>query len=390
MDARAALEPRGAVGGALSTGEVPRRDVRLLVIDPLPASEVPAGRPRVALAPFAALPELLAPGDLVIVNDAATLPASLAARTMRGAAIELRLRGPLDGTRADAVVLGVGDHRDRTEDRPPPPRLAADEPVALVPWHDRGGAPAAFARVVAVSPLSPRAITVELAGDADDAWRTVYRLGRPVQYAHRDGALPLWAVQTSYAGTPFAAEMPSAGRPLTWELLLRLRRRGVVLASLTHAAGLSSTGDAAIDAALPLPERYLLPAATVDAIARARRRGGRVIAIGTTVMRALESAAQGSRAGEPVAGRGIATLVLDASRPPRVVDGLVSGIHAPGDSHHRVLEAMCDVSVLADAGALAVRAELHGHELGDASLVLPGALRGSWPIDAKAALRSMP
>ncbi len=125
----------------------------------------------------------------------------------------------------------------------------------------------------------------------DALWAALYREGRPVQYSYLAHDLPLWAVQTVYAARPWAFEMPSAGRPLSWEILLALRRKGVRWASLTHAAGLSSTGDPAIDAALPLAERYDIPAATVRAVADTRARGGRVIAVGTTVVRALEGAA---------------------------------------------------------------------------------------------------
>src|SRR5438552_18652243 len=103
--------------------------------------------------------------------------------------------------------------------------------------------------------------------------------------------------------------MPSAGRPLSWEILLALRRRGARWASLTHAAGLSSTGDAALDAALPLPERYHIPAATVAAVAEARARGGRVVAAGTTVVRALEGAAA-TGVGDLRAGGGRADPVV--------------------------------------------------------------------------------
>ena len=98
-------------------------------------------------------------------------------------------------------------------------------------------------------------------------------------------------MQVAYASRPWAAEMPSAGRPLRWELLLALRDRGVQLASVTHAAGLSATGDAALDAALPLAERFEVPAGTAQAVARTRETQGRVVAVGTSAVRALEGAA---------------------------------------------------------------------------------------------------
>jgi len=167
-------------------------------------------------------------------------------------------------------------------------------------------------------------------------------------------------VQTAYAARPWAAEMPSAGRPLTWDVLLGLRRRGVAIARLTHAAGLSSTGDDALDRALPWPERYEIPRATLDAIAAARR----VIAVGTTVVRALESWAQSGDAS------GIARLKLDPTYKPRVVDGLISGLHAPGESHFELLSAFAPRDRLVRAIELAAASGLSGHELGDACLVL--------------------
>jgi len=175
-------------------------------------------------------------------------------------------------------------------------------------------------------------------------------------------------VQTAYAARPWAAEMPSAGRPLTWDVVLGLRRAGVGLAALTHAAGLSSTGDDALDRALPWPERYELPRRTVDAVAETRARGGRVIAIGTTVVRALEAAAEH---GELRAGSGVATVRLDGGYRPRVVSGLVSGLHVPGESHFELLQAFAPATQLGRAIALAAAHGLSSHELGDACLIVP-------------------
>src|SRR4029079_2214736 len=133
------------------------------------------------------------------------------------------------------------------------------------------------AESVARAALSPRLVAIRFGATGDALWAALYRQARPVQYSYLAHELPLWAVQTVYAARPWAFEMPSAGRPLSWETLLALRRRGVARATLTHGAGLSATGDPAIDAALPLPDRYEIPAATVQAIADARARGGRVI-----------------------------------------------------------------------------------------------------------------
>jgi S-adenosylmethionine:tRNA ribosyltransferase-isomerase len=176
-------------------------------------------------------------------------------------------------------------------------------------------------------------------------------------------------VQTVYAARPWAFEMPSAGRPLSWEILLALRRRGVRMAALTHAAGLSSTGQPGIDSALPLPEAFELPAVTVATIQAACSHGGRVIAVGTTVVRALESAAAPS--GVLRTGAGITDLRIGPGYPLRVVDGIFTGIHVAGESHFELLRAFAPEDLLGEALSYAEAHSFTTHELGDAMLVLP-------------------
>jgi S-adenosylmethionine:tRNA ribosyltransferase-isomerase len=155
-------------------------------------------------------------------------------------------------------------------------------------------------------------------------------------------------------------------------VLLALRRKGVRWAPVTHAAGLSATGDPALDAALPLPERFEIPAATVAAVEETRRRGGRVVAVGTTVVRALEGAF--AQAGSLLAGPGTTDLRIGTHHHPRVVDGVLSGLHAAQESHFALLGAFAGPRLLAAAGTHAENAGFFTHELGDAMLVLPGAL----------------
>lgn len=332
-----------------------RDDVRLLVVD------AAAGRLRESRT--SALPGLLSAGDLLVVNDAATLPASLHGRDAAGNPIEARLlaadteHGPRHFW---AVLFGAGDWRQRTEDRPPPPPLAPGTRL-------RFGALAA--ELVAPSPRSPRLVVLRFDGTEDDVWAGLYHEGRPVQYSYLAHDLPLWAVQTVYAARPWAFEMPSAGRPLSWELLLALRRNGVEWAFLTHAAGLSSTGDPDLDAALPLPERFDIPAATVAAIADTHRRGGRVIAVGTTVVRALEGSSAPD--GTLHAGAGVTDLRIGVGFRPRVVDGILSGIHTAAESHFAVLAAFAPRELLRLAERYAEAHDFTSHELGDAMLILP-------------------
>jgi S-adenosylmethionine:tRNA ribosyltransferase-isomerase len=163
--------------------------------------------------------------------------------------------------------------------------------------------------------------------------------------------------------------MPSAGRGLRVETLAALRRRGVEVASVTHAAGLSATGDPAIDARLPLPERFEVGHATARAVARTRARGGRVIAVGTSVVRALESAARLSTAPPLIASSGVTDLVLCAATPLQVVDAIVTGVHDAETSHFMLLGAFARRSVLEGALRTASALGFLGHELGDAWLL---------------------
>jgi S-adenosylmethionine:tRNA ribosyltransferase-isomerase len=336
-----------------------RRDgVRLLAVDP--------AANRLRSLQMTDLPALLAAGDLLVVNDAATLPASLHGQDEHGHPLEVRLLAARDspsGTgRFAALVFGAGDWRQRTEDRPPPPALA---PGARLRFGDLA------AHVVAVV-VSGRLLEIELEARGPALWAAIYRQGRPVQYSYLQHELPLWAVQTVYAARPWAFEMPSAGRPLSWEILLALRRRGVRWAAVTHAAGLSSTGDPELDQALPLVERFEIPASTASAAAGVRRRGGRLIAVGTTVVRALEGAV--ARWGQLRPGLGETDLRLGPGHHLRVVDGLLTGVHAPGESHFDLLGAFAPAPLLEAAAAHAEAEGYLSHELGEAMLLLPGSL----------------
>jgi len=336
-----------------------RDDVRLLVVD-VPAASVRESR-------TTRLPALLSRGDLLVLNDAATVPASLQGGTATGQAVEARLIAE-DLERGAghfwAVLFGAGDWRQRTEDRPPPPAVSPGDRLRFGQLD---------AEVVALSPLSSRLVALRFLNEPagpDALWAALYREGRAVQYSYLAHELPLWAVQTVYAGRPWAFEMPSAGRPLSWEILLGLREQGVRWASLTHAAGLSSTGDGALDAALPLPERFEIPEATVAAIADAHRGGGRVIAVGTTVVRALEGRASAAADGVLRAGAGVTDLRIGPDHRRRVVDGILSGIHTSAETHFALLAAFAPLELLEAAQRTAESRDFTTHELGDAMLVL--------------------
>jgi S-adenosylmethionine:tRNA ribosyltransferase-isomerase len=330
-----------------------RAAARLLVVDAAASS--------FADRRVADLPELLHHGDLLVVNDAATLPASLHGASPRGP-LEVRLAGRCE--REDewaAVLFGTGNWRERTEQRPPPPELTSGDVVRFGLGLE--GA------VTWVCELSPRLIGLRFDRTGGALWSALYAAGRPVQYSHLAGPLALWHVQTSYAARPWAVEMPSAGRALSAGVQRGLRSRGVAVASLTHAAGLSATGEPGLDALLPLPERYEIPEATVASVARIQASGGRVIAVGTSVVRALEASAA-EHAGALRPGRGVARLRIANGFGPRVVRGLLTGLHEPGTSHLELLHAFASRDLLARALGHAERAGYLGHEFGDVCLAL--------------------
>ncbi len=326
----------------------PRRDPaedRLLVVEP--------GTGCIELHPFAALPSFFAPGDLLVVNDAATRPSSLLLTAPDGTDVEARLLDDKDG-KYGAVLFGPGDWRVDTDRRPPPPRVIAGDALRA-----RDGA-SGSAIVAEVSPLSPR--LVRLALDAELA-RALFAVAAPVQYSYMADALTLADVQTPYASRPWAAEMPSAGRALRTSVLVALRRRGVEIARLTAAAGLSATGDPALDRLLPLPEAYEIPEETARAVAATRARGGAVIAVGTSTVRALESAVDAD--GALHGGAGIASLIIGPGFAPRVADGILSGMHEAGTSHDALLRAFAPSPVVDAAIEAGRRRGLFVHELGD-------------------------
>lgn len=324
---------------------------RLLVIDP----ELGAFSDRV----ISDLPAYLRAGDALVLNDAATLPASLRASDD----LELRLMSQADDGSWLALALGGGDHRVPTEQRGAPESLAVGR--ALDFGHGLR------ARVVSIDPESPRLVRLLFEGQGAELWQALYRAGRPIQYAYLTQPLALWDVQNGFAARPWAVELPSAGKVLSFETLFRIREQGVRLESVTHAAGLSSTGEPALDARLPVAERYELTEECAGTLRRVKAEGGRVIAVGTSVTRALEAA---SESGELRAGARRTRLRLSRRSRRRTCDGLLTGLHEPETSHFSLLEAYAPRALLERAFRHAEREGYLQHELGDSCLILDGTL----------------
>ena len=308
--------------------------------------------------------DYLRAGDAVIANDAATLPASLAgvhARTR--AQIEVRLaawRTQSDAITFDAIVFGAGDFRTRTEDRPPPPALAVADTLVLGPLT------ATIDRVLD----HPRLVRLRFDATAAAFWQGLAAHGRPIQYAHLREPLALWDAWTAIAAAPVAFEPPSAGFVLDWQTVAAMQSRGIRFATLTHAAGVSSTGDAALDRRLPLDEPYRIADATVRLVLQTCADRGRVIAVGTTVARALEHAASQPAGLRP--GDGLATQRIGPTTELRIVDAIVTGTHEPGSSHHELLGAFARPEVLSHADVALERLGFRTHEYGDSLLVFRG------------------
>ncbi|MGE5245363.1 MAG: S-adenosylmethionine:tRNA ribosyltransferase-isomerase [Betaproteobacteria bacterium] len=329
-------------------------DAKLLVID---------AQGRMTHAKRRDLVRHLRPGDLLIANDAATLPASLRGIHLPTVwEIEVRLAtrcslSPEDVSRFTAVVFGAGDFRTPTELRPLPPPMAPGDALALGPL-----------RAMVTGILGhPRLLSLRFEGRPDAIWAGIACHGRPIQYSHLTAPLALWDVWTAIASRPVAFEPPSAGFVLDWAMLAELHARSIEFATITHAAGISSTGDDALDARLPLDEPYEIPDRTARAIGRARASGRRVVAVGTTVVRALEHAA--SPDGRVRAGAGIASQRIGPRTQLQIVNAIVSGVHEPGTSHFELLRAFADDEVLKRSDQAMNEQGYRTHEFGDSVLV---------------------
>jgi len=321
---------------------LPRDAVRLMVARD--------GEP-LAHARFGELPEHLRAGDLLVVNESATLPAALDARRADGTRVELHLSTPEPAAGGGArwvVELRQDGARFRG--------ARAGERLVL----PAGGSAELVAPYLSAGRLWIAAL--ELPAPLLDY---LAAHGRPIRYAHQPRPWPLAYHQTMFASVPGSAEMPSAGRPFTPRLLHALAAREIGVAPVLLHTGVSSQerGER------PYPERFAVSAATAARVNAARRAGGRVIAVGTTVTRALETAA--APGGGVAAASGWTSLTITPERGVRAVDGLITGWHEPDASHLLLLEAVGGRALVERSYAAAVALRYRWHEFGDSHLLLP-------------------
>ncbi len=304
---------------------------------------------------FSELPRFLQPGDLVVLNVSATIPAAVPAD---GARHLLHLSTSLPGD------LWLVELRTPAGYGTLPAQVDRPRVVPLA----GGGA----ARLLSPFPASGDTgegrlwfAALEIPSGFTSLLPYLARWGRPIRYAYAGGDWPLSSYQNVYGTEPGSAELPSAGRPFTPEVLTRLVSRGVRVAPLVLHTGVSS----AESGEPPYPERYRVPLSTAQLVNQTRRERGRVVAVGTTVVRALETVAD--QKGQVHSGAGWTELVVTPERGVRVVDGLVTGWHPPQASHLLLLEAVAGRRLLEEAYGHAIASSYRWHEFGDSHLLLP-------------------
>jgi S-adenosylmethionine:tRNA ribosyltransferase-isomerase len=300
---------------------------------------------------FDRLPAQLAPGDLVVINVSATLAAAVPARRRDGTAVLVHF-----ATRAPELDESWRVVELRTTDGAQPQRGRAGTRLAL----ERGDA-----ELELVAPYaSGSRLLLARFESATTVEEYLARHGQPIRYGYIEHPRPLADYQNVYAITPGSAEMASAGRPLTARVITELAARGVTVAPVTLHSGVSSPERHEP----PFPEQYRVPATTARLVNMTRRAGGRVIAIGTTVVRALETVARPD--GSVAAGAGWTGIVIGPDRAVRTVDGLVTGWHEPQASHLQMLAAIAGAQLLRRSYDAALGEGYLWHEFGDSHLII--------------------
>jgi S-adenosylmethionine:tRNA ribosyltransferase-isomerase len=306
-------------------------------------------------ATFRELADHLTAGDLLVVNTSATVPAAVDAELLDGTRIVVHVSTELPGG-----LWMVEPRRPRPGGSTSPLHLAAASPTR-----------ARLADGTALVLLRPAAGSQRLwlaTVDGDvDLLAALVAVGRPIRYSYVDRDWPIDSYQTVFADQPGSAEMPSAARPFTADLTTRVIRRGIGISTITLHTGVSSLEGHE----LPYAERFAVPPATAAAINATRAGGGHVIAVGTTVVRALESAVDTAGTVHPASGW--TDAVVTPASGVRAVDGLVSGWHEPAATHLAMLEAVAGRAALMRAYRAAWDAGYLWHEFGDSHLLLPYA-----------------
>jgi S-adenosylmethionine:tRNA ribosyltransferase-isomerase len=353
----------------LEAGEPPearglRRDeVRLLVSD--------LERDAIQHARFSDLPRWLSAGDLLVVNTSATVNAALSATTGDRRGFELHLSTRLPGGLWSVELRQAGEKTNRRQAASLPYTDALAGTVLLLPAGGKATLLAPYPFLGSLTSSSRLwAAALEFPGDVD---AYLARHGRPIRYGYVEQSWPNEMYQTVFANEPGSAEMPSAGRPFTPELVTRLVSQGVAIAPLVLHTGVASLESHEP----PYEEYYRVPRHTAERVNAARRAGGRVIAVGTTVVRALETVTDDTGTASP--GEGWTDLLITPDRTLRAVTGVITGLHEPRATHVMLLErvvaagigaSVCGACHLERAYTEARRLGYLWHEFGDSHLII--------------------
>ncbi len=300
---------------------------------------------------FNFLPKFLDAGDVVVVNTSGTIPAAVDVVADDGTELVVHLSTRLDD---DRWVVEPRRLIGRSTER-------WDGPLPSTRLHGSGGATIAIEE-----PYDDRGrlwVARLHFGERPLSWLAVH--GRPIRYGYVPHPWPIEMYQNVYATEPGSAEMPSAGRPFTPEVITRLVAKGVAVTPLVLHTGVASLEQDE----LPYPERVRVPRWTAERVNAAHRTGNRVVAVGTTVVRALETSVAAD--GLAHAYDGWTELVVSPERPVRIVDGLLTGWHEPASSHLLMLEAIAGPDLLRDSYRAALAEGYRWHEFGDVHLILP-------------------
>jgi S-adenosylmethionine:tRNA ribosyltransferase-isomerase len=337
-----------------------RDGVRLLVAEAVADSEA-GSQIRLAHSRFRELGRHLRPGDLVVVNTSRTVAGEVdAILADTGQPVVVHVANPTGPMPDGSWVLELRTAPDGTR----PLLDARPGAVVRLPEELRARLLAPYPEHAAPGPAGgTRLWRAEVTGRSPLP-DVLARHGRPISYGYLHGRWPLADYQTVFARHPGSAEMPSAGRPFSAELVTDLVSRGILFAPITLHTGVSSqeAGER------PQAERFEVPAGTARLVNATRLEGGRVIAVGTTVTRALESAADADGWLSPA--RGWTELVIGPDRPTRVVTGLITGLHNPDASHLLLVESVAGAELAQRAYDAAVSAGYLWHEFGDSCLLL--------------------
>jgi S-adenosylmethionine:tRNA ribosyltransferase-isomerase len=314
---------------------IPRDGVSMLISDVRSGEHV--------LGRFADIAKYLRAGDLLVVNDSATIPAALSARRPNGSGISLHLSTRLSETLwivepRRAPLIAIGEVLE----------LPADGRVVMLRPVARANARLWYARFSLPASMAPY----------------LHAYGRPIAYGYADDAFPLEFYQTIFAREPGSVEMPSAGRPFTLRAIDALYQNSVSIVPVTLHCGVASPETHEP----PMDERFSVPPWTALAVNTTRRSGGRVIAVGTSAVRALESACDENGIVRPM--NGWTSHIVDPLHPPRTVDGLLTGFHEPRASHLNMLQGFASSAFLREAYTKAMNDGLLWHEFGDVHLLM--------------------